>query len=155
MNILKAFQAAPTPAPLQQTQQAVRMLFSGHEDLIKGFEEWLPEPAEQPEITLEPIAFESRVYTLEKKVHGLQQSKKSFGINGGGASHHTDSVRIFQLEQEMANLKATVEVLGIENMALRDRVRQLDSYQAGPRWVMKQLVNKVATSKEENEMMDL
>lgn len=133
MAILRAYRAAPAPAPIQQTHQAVRKLFGGHDDLFQRFEEWLPKPVEQSGITLEPAAFVSRVYNLEKKVHGLEEfTRKRVGINGCSASHRTDSVRIAQLEREMGNLKAKVGVLGAENETLRDRIRQLDSYQAGP-----------------------
>lgn len=76
MGILKAFRAAPAPGPIHQTHEAVRKLFWPHQDLIQGFGEWLPKPVEQ-NFTLEPVAFESRVYALEQKLYILEKHTKT------------------------------------------------------------------------------
>lgn len=111
--------------------------------------EWLPLPINEQNFTFEPVAFESRVYALQQKVWHLEKA------GNGGCQTFSQGVndKFEKIEREMKNLKASVGVLGDENLALRERVRQMDSYLAGPRWVAQQLEKEVEVLKGENEIM--
>jgi hypothetical protein len=107
--------------------------------LIRGFEEWLPrQVGVEQDVVIEPVAFEARVYALEKKVWEIEK--------GGGGG---------KLEEEIRDFKDMVEVLMVENRALRENVGQLDSDQARYRWAVRQLGMEVEILKESQEVLEM
>jgi predicted RNase H-like nuclease (RuvC/YqgF family) len=125
------------------------MLFENQKDLVRGFEEWLPRPCDcigEHEMSIQdPVKLEERVYDLEKRVVGVENVVKGFGEANG------------EVEEEIVELRHEVMMLMGENKTLRDRVQQLDNYEAGPRFVAmreQQLLKKeVEEMKFENEQL--
>lgn len=124
---------------------------------MEEFEEWLPKPCDCPAehetttLNLGPTQFESRVHSLEKNLWAFEDVVEGLcevvGQVGEGYGKMKD--RVEKVEEEVVNLNSTVGVLMIENKELRDRVQQLDSCEAGARFVAQREQQSIKKEVEE------
>ncbi|TID26394.1 hypothetical protein E6O75_ATG00887 [Venturia nashicola] len=74
---------------------------------------------------------------------------------GSGAADARGGVGdgVKEIEKEITDLKATLTILEVDFRALREKVGQMDTCTAGPRWVIEQLEKEVEGLKGDNEIM--